>query len=345
MKAGISLLSLLLLLPTVLCAQISSAITAEQAAVIAANTITESNEGVSLSHSKYQALFTKSSVRVFFPDAGFDWEWKLDEIKSSDNHLTVAVDKQNTDPVVSNYTDILYDYGTIREIYRVKIDSFEQIFEIPDKLGLNGQDLAILGRIDSGAEVASEVGVWRWSQEGKTITVDDVKVFDAKNNVIPAILKINSQSYELIVDGVALEKAEYPVTIDPEIGVNDFYILGQNAYGCGALRGAITYNSVNNEYMVINASNVPGCSSANQRIFMQRLSANGAYLGGQSQISDARGLNPIVGHNPFSNIYIAVWSAGQIVMQRMNSTGTQVGGDTTISSVTYSDASYPKAIQ
>jgi len=79
-----------------------------------------------------------------------------------------------------------------------------------------------------------------------------VRVFDATGAQLPATWEVTAGATRLAVDGPALARAVYPVTIDPEIGANDFRLsdMGPDGSGdFGAFDPALAYNSLNNEYL------------------------------------------------------------------------------------------------
>ena len=58
----------------------------------------------------------------------------------------------------------------------------------------------------------------------------------------------------IVVDGAALARAAYPVTVDPEIGANDFRISDLGPDGdpsFDASSAAVTANGQGNEYLVV----------------------------------------------------------------------------------------------
>jgi hypothetical protein len=85
----------------------------------------------------------------------------------------------------------------------------------------------------------------------------------------------------IVVEGVALACAAYPVTIDPEVGTNDFRLSDMGPDGdtdYGAQSPAVAYNSANNEYLAVWSGD--DATDDEFEIFGQRVNAaTGAEVG------------------------------------------------------------------
>lgn len=156
---------------------------------------------------------------------------------------------------------------------------------------------------------------------------------------------------------------EYFVIWSADETVNEFEIYGQRITAAGAETGTndirisnrtavdntydsfnphIAHNSTDNEYLVVFRGSAT--SSSDREIFLQRLSATGAEVGTDTQITDLGGTttgfdadNPTVAYNSADNEYLVVfigsddasggWVAGEreVVGQRVSSTGAELG--------------------
>ena len=135
------------------------------------------------------------------------------------------------------------------------------------------------------------------------------------------------------VDGQALSRAVYPVTVDPEIGANDFRIsdMGDDSETDPGIRDyfrafhpAVAYNSMDNEYLVVweGEDDTAPLVDGEFEIFGQRINAaTGAEIGTDFRISDMGddsetdpnirndfiAANPAVAYNSMDNEYLVVW--------------------------------------
>jgi hypothetical protein len=149
---------------------------------------------------------------------------------------------------------VRYDRGPIIEQYLARPRSVEQQFVISRPLHLNGKDLVIEGGIRSSGVFEKHDKGWLWRNKGGVVSLGDAYVYDAKGTVIPAIMTVTAEKTRMVVDGAALAHALYPVTIDPEVGTNDFRISDMGGTGntsYNATYPAVAYNSTNNEYLVV----------------------------------------------------------------------------------------------
>ena len=117
-----------------------------------------------------------------------------------------------------------YERGGMVEQYVARPRSTEQQFLIPRPMELNGGDLVIEGAIGSGGVFEKHPDGWLWRSKGGVVSLGGVDVHDAKGETIPTVMKVTASKTRIVVDGKALAYAVYPVTIDPEVGANDFRI-------------------------------------------------------------------------------------------------------------------------
>ena len=150
----------------------------------------------------------------------------------------------------------------------------------------------------------------------------------------------------IVVDGGAMAQAVYPVTVDPEIGANDFRLSDMGPDGDANFDAdfpAVAYNTTNNEYLVVweGDDNTPPLVDDEREIFGQRVNAaTGAEVGANDfRISDMPatqiGFVPAVAYNSTNNEYLVVWrgedtTSGEweVFGQRLNAaTGAEVGAN------------------
>ncbi len=204
------------------------------------------------------------------------------------------------------------------------------------------------------------------------VSLGSVFVYDAHGQPLPATMSVTRNSTRIVVNGDALARAAYPVTIDPEIGTNDFQIsaMGTADDPATQLSGfdtAVAFNSTSGEYLVVWAGdNIAPTVDGESEIWGQRINAaSGAKVGSQFRISNIGtasntsfdALKPAVSYNSTNNEYLVVWTgdtnAGALVDgefeiygQRISASGAELGtNDFRISSsddgFSYFDANEP----
>jgi hypothetical protein len=178
-----------------------------------------------------------------------------------------------------------------------------------------------VGKCSAGTFAATPQG-WEWRTEQGAVNLGAVKVVDATGQTVPATMEVTTEETRITVAGTALAQATYPVTIDPEIGANDFRISDMGPDGNSnfdAFNPAVAYNSIDNEYLVVweGDDNTPPLVDQETEIFGQRLNAaTGAQIGeNHIRLSDmgpdgapnfvARA--PAMAYNSTNNESLVVW--------------------------------------
>jgi len=136
------------------------------------------------------------------------------------------------------------------------------------------------------------------------------------------------------------------------VGTNDFQVTDVGPLGSpvnGASDPDVTYNTTNNQYLVVWSANegLGGLDNDENEVYGQRLSSTGAQLGANdfriSQMGpDGNGsfdaISSAVTYNPVANEYLVVWSGDdntpplidnerEIFGQRLSVAGVAIGGD------------------
>ncbi len=189
-----------------------------------------------LDHPKHTATFSSGEGVNFSPRfSEMTWNWRLEHF-GSEAENALKEDHQKPKPL-NNAAVVDFDYGAFIERYIPKQETMEQQFilqERPAALG-EGEDLVVRGQVAAEGlfeEAPAELG-WNWRDEetGKVVSLGQVTVFDAEGQTLPASMLASADMTQITVDGSALSGAAYPVTIDPEIGTNDFLISAFVASG------------------------------------------------------------------------------------------------------------------
>jgi hypothetical protein len=249
------------------------------------------------------ALFDINGVSIT-STTGLAWRWQISAIRGEDALALNAVM-----PIQPSPDRVVYQRGALREEYHIASTQIEQIFRIPQPLG-NG-DLIIEGQVSSTANFEPAPGGWVWRAQAGVISLSDVSVFDARGVTIPATMQAGSNYTRLRIAGSDLASAVYPVTIDPEIGTNDFRISNAGPdldVRYQAHSPALTFNSSANEFLA--AWVADSVTDGQMGIYVQRINPNdGAKIGSSALISNtASGIqSPALAYNATNNQYMVVW--------------------------------------
>lgn len=232
--------------------EFSEKILQEKGAALLANRVQKTSSGYRVMNRKHSAEFSEAGISFQARQGGPSWSWSLQCMgpASTVQHNSSA---DQTVPVLSARSEISYPHKQITEKYILKKTSIEQQFIIPKKIALQ-QDLVIRGVVTSDGTFEEGPDGWLWRGQGGVVSLGKVTVFDATGQILPACMNTSATSTEIIVDGLALSQAAYPVTIDPEIGTDDFRVSDMGTDGdpaADAFDAAIAYNSVQNEYLVV----------------------------------------------------------------------------------------------
>ena len=312
-------------------------ISEQQAIGLALNRIMASQETITVTNRHHRAVFDRSGVQ-FMPARGPDWHWQLTQINSA--RQAAVTPKHSASDTVD------FTRAGLIERYLIKADTIEQRFVL-DRPWPKGRDLIITGAIASPGKVETTDHGWVWRDASGVVTLGQVTVFDATGNTLPATMAVTTDSSTITIAASDLAGATYPVTIDPEIGSNDFRISDMGPDGndiFGAVSPVVAYNAIANEYLVVWSGDdevLDGFEIYGQRID----AATGTEVGtndfrisdmGPDLNTDLAALTPAVAWNASANEYLVVWSGDddtgvlddngfEIFGQRLNGAGGEVG--------------------
>ena len=179
-----------------------------------------------LEHPLYSVRYSASGLTFQPRCGGAPWSWSLAHYGTANENF-ISSDGSPVAPRAGRRKTVMFERGEFVERYLSELRNIEQQFVIEQapELGLN-EDLFIRGDIRCVGEFERHNQGWLWRDPatGAVTSLGQVSVFDADGDRIPASMTANQYGTEIIVDGTALLAARYPVTVDPEIGVNDFLI-------------------------------------------------------------------------------------------------------------------------
>ncbi len=319
---------------------ISDAIVSEQQATNAVfNRIEQHDKTIVVNNRNHRVIFDKNGVN-FAPTQGPNWHWQIKHTKS----VAPIVNKRMVEYIHPQYT----------ERYLLKAQTIEQRFII-EKPYRAKHDLIIEGSINSAGQFSTTSTGWRWQNTEGGVNLGQVTVFDAKGNILPATMHTSARHRNITIAASDLHGAHYPVTIDPEIGSNDFRIsekaLDTLDFDVSYNSTDITYNVTTNEFFIVWSARQT--MTGEREIYGQRVNATtSAIIGSDVRLSD---MGPdgdtnydaffhAAAYNSQNNEYFVVWvgdddtrslvdGEAEIFGQRVNAvTAEEIGVD-----VRYSD--------
>jgi hypothetical protein len=310
----------------------------EQALLAAVNDLESIAGGYRLRHPKHTATFTADGIEFAPRGEGPTWAWRLAAVTAG-RHPLAGVEVGGVRPVSGSPLAVVYRRGAVLEQYLARRETIEQQFLIPRPLPLGGADLVITGAVQSNGAFEHSADGWVWRTAEGGVHLGRVRVYDARGTVVPATMAVTASTTRITIDGAALARAAYPVTVDPEIG-SDFVLSSMGPYtdpNYDALYPAVAHNSTNNQYLVVwsGTDDVIG----EYEIWGQRVNAsNGAQIGADLQISfmgpaddpDYDAQDPDVVYNPASDEYLVVWSADHYGDGHFEIWGRRVAADGTL---------------
>ena len=313
------------------------------------NNIQPEVNGFTLQHPYHRAIFTSNGLEFSPTRSQLSWTWHLSAVKAGIVPLP-GVNTGSVRPEQISPLAVSYARGGLVEQYLAREATLEQQFLISQKLPLDGADLVIEGEIQCQGRFEPIEDGWTWTLGDQSVRLGNVRAFDASGEDIPVSMQVSSSETRITVDGKALAFASYPVTIDPEVGLNDFRIsyMGRDTT-FDALNPAVAYNSTDNEFLVVWHADDDDNFLADDEyeIYAQRVSADTwALVGSMISVSNMGtngyenldAYNPDVAYNSTNNQYLVVWEADmstgglvndeyEIYGQLLTAAGAETGPD------------------
>ncbi len=294
---------------------------------------------------RFTAELSANGIAVLTPDGGSLWSWRLVAVEAGGEPVA-GVDAGLVAPIGRGAGEVEYPRGAVAERYLARHSTVEQRFVLREPLALGGEDLAIVGAVESPGRFVGVGDGWRWGEGPDAVRLGDVRVFDAQGVNLPARLEVTATATRLTVTSDGLARAAYPVTIDPEIGTDDFRISDMGPEGSPLYATAwvrLAYNSTRDEVLVVWEGN--DVMEDGDEIYGQRLEApTGLEIGDNDfRVSDMgppgdsrfQADLPAVAYNSRDDEYLVVWQGDEgtdgeieIYGQRLDAaTGAEVGED------------------
>ncbi|MEJ2084691.1 MAG: hypothetical protein P8Y44_03310 [Acidobacteriota bacterium] len=294
-------------------------ISSVEAVALSLNRLTQGAEGVQISNPAHRVELDSHSVR-FIPRQGPVWTWTLESVTLGDEPVS-GVDL-DAPAVRSEPLRVVFNRGSMIEQYLAHGSTVEQRFVLPQPLKSTpdatpsaaepDSDLVIVGAVECAGQFQTTARGWRWIDDRGAVRLGEVLAFDADG-------KTSAGSTRIVLGAESLASATFPVTIDPEIGANDFRISEMGGTGDTSFAGANpdgAYSPLQNNYFVVweGDDNTDGLVEGELHIFGQFIdAATGDRIGDRVLMSldhaDPRfdGVDPQVAYSGTDDRYMVVW--------------------------------------
>jgi hypothetical protein len=224
----------------------------------------------------------------------------------------------------------------LSERYDVLPQGVEQSFVFATPLAGSG-DLVVRGlcRTELALAHADASGV-RCADEFGGVSIGAVTGIDAAGHSVQGSLELQDGVLELRLPGAFVDAASWPLTLDPLFGT----VFGVATAGDNDSNPDVANEASNNTFLVTWSREF---SATSAEIRAQRVSTNGSLLGSTIFVSSGGvNLNPSVGDNTTSNMFLIAWQAAPSVFGPFNILCRSVDSSTgTLSASTQLLASEP----
>ena len=294
-------------------------ISPEQAILTATTDLLATPGGLRLSQPGFSAEFGPQGLAFTPQGSRQPWRWQFAGASSGGQPLA-GVQAGAVTPQPDGALAVAYRRGALVEQYLARQGKIEQQFVIPAALPLGGQDLVIAGQVRFDGQFSANERGWTWRSAETAVALGQVRVFDAAGRDLPAQMVVEANATRITVDGAALAAAAYPVTVDPEIGPDDFQISNMGSQpGYKAYSPAVAYSDTHNEFLVAwSGSDNTGSLNSNEfEIYVQLVdAASGAALAPNDRRISSMGpdgssaygaFRPAVAYNNTRDEYLVVW--------------------------------------
>ncbi len=182
-----------------------------------------SQSGLWVRGSDYKAYFDESGLE-FIPFLGSDAphnypvHFQLESVQSGGREIAWW-------PGISPEQDgdrVTFHRGALEEVYRIGADSIEQTFVLPERPGSGELALrvAVSGSVlDGGLASAESFHGLSFSNERGGVGFGRATLIDARGRRICSSTRLAGSGIEIVIPALELERAEFPLTIDPLINV------------------------------------------------------------------------------------------------------------------------------
>ena len=261
-----------------------------------------------IENGNYQASFSQRGGVRFMPriearyERQLSWQYRARSIDTD----TSRVPLDPVRPVVSATGDHVVDFerpGLI-ERYEGRRGGVEQIFVLTRRPAGRG-DVRISGEVTFAGTSRRRGAAVEFAAGGASLTYGVPTAYDAHHQPVPVRTELQGDRLHLVLDGAALRRVTFPVTIDPLFGATTTYI-DPIANALGHYVG-VAYNWDRGEFLVVFDATVPG-TVLDREIRAKRFFENGdavaaSYAVGRTFVVN---LKSKVAYDLHTNTYLVV---------------------------------------
>jgi hypothetical protein len=198
----------------------------------------------------YRASFTRASGMAFTPrvdgvyDERLTWRYRARALAVGSRRTVLA----DVDPMTTRAADHVVEFRRpgLVERYVGEPHGVEQVFVLTERPREKG-DVRVRGEVTFAGHAEQAEGRLEFAGHGAgRLTYGRPVAFDAARCAIPVRAELKGATLDLVLDGDALERATFPVTIDPLLsGPTTTYA------GYGARNVDLAYNWTLGEFLLV----------------------------------------------------------------------------------------------
>ena len=281
-----------------------------------------------IENGNYQASFSQRGGVRFVPriearyERQLSWQYRARSIDTDTSRAPLDPVR----PVVSATGDHVVDFerpGLI-ERYEGRRGGVEQIFVLTRRPAGRG-DVRISGEVTFAGTGRRRGAAMEFGAGGASLTYGAPTAYDAEQRPVPVRTDLQGERLDLVLDGAALSRATFPVTIDPLFGAATTYVDPVvNALGHDV---DVAYNWDRGEFLVVFDATREG-TILDREIRAKRFFENGdavatSYAMGRTWVIN---VGAKVAYDLHTNTYLVVWDTQDAVWgRRLASDGAPLG--------------------
>jgi hypothetical protein len=197
---------------------------------------------------------------------------------------------------------VTIERGTIREIYDLGVDSMEQSFEIASRPAAAG-DLTLEIAIESELAGSERADGFEFSNEHGAVSYGRAFVREADGSKYAVDTRLAGSRIQIVVPAERLERAQYPLVVDPIVSTTSVNTTGQDNYSAD-----VAYDASTDRWLVCYAETF---SATDVDAYAAVLDAAGNVLTTVTiDFTGASWFQPRVANNAFANEFLIVSTVG-----------------------------------
>ena len=211
---------------------------------------------------QYRADFDRHGVALSTPAArGAELPNLTLTFLGSARGATTELATQDVDPVLTG-NFVRYPRNSLVETYEATATGYEQTFHIPYRPTGHGDlvlSMAVSGNVHAEAMAASHRAIEFVHGETRAIRYSEAYAFDRTGTRVHVLTRYDGAGrLELIVPSAFLDRANYPVVVDPSVGP----VFNPGTGGWNDFNPDVAYDPVTEHYLVVWQRNFSATSRA-----------------------------------------------------------------------------------